>query len=93
MRIPTVFFLALCLWALPASAHPTGVSKVDITLNPDSAEARIEVKRDDIIFVTRMGDPSETPRARWGELSDRIAYYFETRLLIRFDGRSSPARA
>lgn len=92
MRIPTVAFLALCLWALPASAHPTGVSKVDITLTTDSAEARIEVKRDDIIFVTKMGDPSETPRAHWGELSDRIAYYFETRLLIRFDGRSSPAK-
>jgi hydrogenase/urease accessory protein HupE len=90
MRILSCLFLAICLWARPAQAHPTGVSKVDITLKPDSAEARIEVKRDDIIFVTRIGDPAETPRAQWPELSDRIAYYFETRLELRFDHSSQP---
>jgi hydrogenase/urease accessory protein HupE len=92
MRILTCLLLAGCLWARPALAHPTGVSKVDLTLKPDSAEVRIEVKLDDILYAAKIGDPQATPRAQWPELSDRIAYYFQSRLEVRFDGRSGPMR-
>ena len=91
-KLLVLFLLAALASARPALAHPTGVSKVDITLKDDSVEARIEVKRDDILFVTHMGDPKETPRAQWPELSDRIAYYFETRLELQLDRRSGPVR-
>jgi hypothetical protein len=92
MRILPGFLIALCLWARPALAHPNGVSKVDITVKPDSVEARIEVKLDDVLYSTKIGDPMATPPAQRDELSDRIAYYFQTRLEVRFDGRSSPVR-
>lgn len=90
MRIPFSLLIALCLWARPALAHPTGVSKVDIFLKPDSAEALIETKRDDIIFVAGVGDPNSKPRSEWPGLTDQIAYYFETRLEVRFDHSSAP---
>jgi hypothetical protein len=92
MRILPGFLIALCLWARPALAHPNGVSRVDITLKPDSVEARIEVKLDDVLYSTRIGDPMSTPPEHRDELSDRIAYYFQSRLEVRFDGRSSPVR-
>jgi hypothetical protein len=92
MRILPGFLIALCLWARPALAHPNGVSKVDITLRPDTVEARIEVKLDDVLYSTKIGDPKATPLAQRDELSDRIAYYFQSRLEVRFDGRSGPMR-
>lgn len=90
--IPVLLAACLGLGARAASAHPSGVSKIDVTLRGDSAEARIEVKRDDILFVTQIGDPANTPKAQWPELSDRIAYYLENRLELRFDGHSAPAK-
>jgi HupE / UreJ protein len=92
MRILPGFLIALCLWARPAIAHPTGVSKVDITLTADSAEARIETKRDDILFVAGVGDPASRPPSEWPGLTDQIAYYFESRLEVRFDGSSAPVQ-
>jgi hypothetical protein len=92
MRSLALILCAACLWARPALAHPNGVSKVDITLRGDTAEVRVEVKPDDALNVVHAGYIGDMPGARLSEVSDRIAHYFESRLELRFDGRSAPVR-
>jgi hypothetical protein len=92
MRILACLLFAVCLCARSASAHPSGVSKIDVTVKPDSLEARIEVKPDDILYVTQAGDPFRMSRPQLDEVSEKLAYYLETHMEVRFDGRSVPVK-
>lgn len=92
MRRFAFLLFAAGLAARAAWAHPSGVSKLDITIKGDSVEARIEAKRDDMLYVTHVGDPMDTPRERWPEFSDRFAYYYETHVDLKFDGRAAPVK-
>ena len=77
----------------PAAAHPSGVSKVDVTFRPDDTlEATVDVNRGDLWYALGFGLVSETPRSEYGSMSDRIAYYYQTRLDLKFDGASPPMK-
>lgn len=84
-------FLAALL-ARPVSAHPTGVSKVDVTLAADSVKASLDVNRDDLNYALGLKSAREAHASEFDAMSDRIAYYFETRLDLKFDGRSAPVK-
>jgi hypothetical protein len=91
MRYLACLLIAAAFCVRPASAHPSGVSKVDITLKPDSVEARVEFKPDDILNVVHR-DLFAIPLSARGEISDQIAHYLETRLELKFDGRAGLPR-
>jgi hypothetical protein len=90
MRYLTCLSIAICLWARPASAHPNGASKIDVTLKGDSAEAYIQVKQDDILSVSHAGSYWGATKAQLQEISDKNAYYQETHFDLKMDGRSAP---
>jgi hypothetical protein len=81
-----------CLLPLAARAHPSGVSKVDITLSADSVKASLDVNRDDLTYALGLKSAREAAASEFEGMSDRIAYYFETRLDLKFDGRSAPVK-
>lgn len=92
MRSLPFLLLIVCLSARMAAAHPNGASKIDVTLKGDSAEARIEVKPDDILFVTHATYIPGLKRAELDEISDKIAYYMQSRFEFKVDGNSAPSR-
>ncbi len=73
-----------------AQAHPTGVSKVDVTLRGDTVEARVDVNRSDLWYALGFEQVNATPRSEYASMNDRIAYYYQTRLDLKFDGASAP---
>ncbi len=75
-----------------AAAHPTGVSKVDMTLRGDTLVARVDVNRDDLWYALGFKPIREVPHSEYDAISDRIAYYYETRLDVKFDGRAAPIK-
>jgi hypothetical protein len=79
----------VCLLPRTAVAHPSGVSKVDMTLRGDTLEARVDVNRDDLWYALGLKPLNETPRSEYPSISDRIAYYYQTRLDLKFDGRAA----
>lgn len=84
---------AALLIALPrtASAHASGASKVDIILRADDTlEASVNVKRDDLWYALGFKQMGEAPRSEFASMSERIAFYFQTRLDLKFDGASAP---
>jgi hypothetical protein len=80
-----------CLGGL-ASAHPSGVSKVDLYLRQDTLEANVDVNRDDLFYALGFKQMAEAPRSEYESMADRIAYYFQTRLDVKFDGRTPDAK-
>lgn len=80
----------LCLLPGLISAHPSGVSKVDLIVATDSVKASLDVNRDDLIYALGLKSAREAAPSEYEAMSDRIAYYFETRLDLKFDGRSAP---
>jgi hypothetical protein len=92
MRYLACLLIAVCLWAYPAAAHPNGSSKIDLILTADSVQASVDVKPDDIIFVAQVGDVFSFTEPQRLEASDKIAYYMETHVDLKFDGRSVPVR-
>lgn len=93
MRYLACLLIAVCLWARPAAAHPNGASKIDLILTSDSVQANVEVKPDDIVNVTHVGDVNRfTTLPEYLEASDKIAYYMETRVELKFDGNSAPVK-
>ncbi|MEO6094340.1 MAG: HupE/UreJ family protein [Fibrobacteria bacterium] len=90
LRFASLTAAFLIVMARPAASHPTGVSKVDITFRADSVEASVDVNRDDLWYALGFNPVSETPRSEYGSMSDRIAYYYQTRLDLKFDGASAP---
>lgn len=75
-----------------ASAHPSGVSKVDLDVRPDTVEARIDVNRDDLFYALGLKQPSQVDKSEYPGMADRIAYYYETRLAVKIDGRVPPMK-
>jgi hypothetical protein len=90
MRYLASLLIAVCLGALPASAHPNGASLIDITLKGDSAEAGIQVKPDDILSVTQAGNYWGATPAKLQEIGDKLAYYLEARFDFKVDGHAAP---
>ena len=90
LRARAAFAALLCLFPVLAAAHPSGVSKVDVTLSADSVKASLDVNRDDLIYALGLKSAREAAPSEYDAMSDRIAYYFETRLDLKFDGRSAP---
>jgi hypothetical protein len=84
--------LTVCLSARMAAAHPNGASRIDVVLKGDSAEATIAVKPDDILYVVQAGYLPELTKSKVEEISDKIAYYMESRFEFKVDGRSAPVR-
>lgn len=72
-----------------AIGHPSGVSKVDLTLKPDTLEVRVDVNRDDLFYALGFKQMSNTPKSEIPGMADRIAYYFQTRLDLKFDASSA----
>ncbi|HKP97137.1 MAG TPA: HupE/UreJ family protein [Fibrobacteria bacterium] len=72
-----------------AAAHPSGVSKVDMIVRGDTVEARVDVNRDDLFYALGFKTLGETPKSEYASLADRIAYYYQTRLDLKFDGRAA----
>jgi hypothetical protein len=92
-RCGTAAALALLILGLAprrAQAHPTGVSKVDVTLRGDTVEALIDVNRDDLWYALGFKQVRDTPRSEYPSMNDRIAYYYQTRLDLKFDGTAAP---
>ncbi len=90
MRYLACLSIAVCLGALPASAHPNGASRIDVALKGDSAVADIEVKPDDILSVSHAPSYWGAKPAVLRDISDKIAYYLETRFELKIDGHSAP---
>jgi len=90
MRYLVCLLITLCLCARPASAHPNGASKIDVTLMADSVKALIEVKPDDILWVSKAGSYWGATKEQLAEISEKIAYYEETRFELKIDGHSAP---
>ena len=84
--------LFLGLAAQPAQAHPSGVSKVDVTLRGDTVEAVVDVNRDDLWYALDFKQVRDTPRSEYPSINDRIAYYYQTRLDLKFDGAAAPMK-
>ena len=70
-------------------AHPTGVSKVDLTIKGDTLKASVDVNRSDLFYALGFGPITEAAKTDFGALSDRVAYYFQTRLDLKIDGSSA----
>lgn len=83
-------FLLLGLAPQRALAHPTGVSKVDVTLRGDTVEAQVDVNRSDLWYALGFDQIQDVPRSEYASMNDRIAYYYQTRLDLKFDGASAP---
>jgi hypothetical protein len=81
--------LALCLFPRFAAAHPSGVSRVDMQVRTDTLEGRIDVNRDDLFYALGFKMLTETPPSEYPSMADRIAYYYQTRLDVKFDGRAA----
>ena len=81
-------FIFACLLPESARAHPSGVSKVDMTLRQDTLEALVDVNRDDLYYALGFKSLRDIPRSEYGSMSDRIAFYYQTRFDVKFDGRS-----
>jgi HupE/UreJ protein len=75
-----------------AQAHPSGVSKVDVTVRGDSVEARVDVNRGDLWYALGFDQIGNTPRSEYPSINDRIAYYYQTRLDLKFDGTAAPVK-
>lgn len=78
-------FLLLALLAPPALAHPTGVSKIDFYLTPDSVEAEVDVNRNDLYYSLGVNELAAVPKTEYGLLNDRIALYYQSRIPVNFD--------
>lgn len=90
LKTRTAFMAGLlalaCLFPRMSAAHPTGVSKVDVTIREDTVEARVDVNRADLAFALNFPLVEYTPKSEFASMSDRIAYYFQTRLDLKIDG-------
>ena len=87
-----LILIAFACLPFAAGAHPSGVSKVDMTLRGDTLEARVDVNRDDLWYALGFKPIREVPHSEYDGISDRIAYYYETRLDVKFDGRAAPIK-
>lgn len=78
--------ILVCL-ASAVSAHPSGASRVDVIIREDTVEARVDVNRDDLFYALGFKQmASGIPHSEYGPMADRIAYYFQTRMDLKFDG-------
>ncbi len=78
---------AYCVLAIVgANAHPSGVSKVDVTIHPDKLEIRVDVNHDDLFYALRFKETKKSTKTEISEMADRVAYYFQTRVYLKFDG-------
>ncbi|MDB5048602.1 MAG: hypothetical protein JWO30_1673 [Fibrobacteres bacterium] len=75
-----------------AAAHPSGVSRVDMIVRQDTLEGRVDVNRDDLFYALEFKSLRETPKSEYGSMADRIAYYYQTRLDVKFDGRAADTK-
>jgi hypothetical protein len=82
-------WLLLAFLAAGAMAHPSGVSKVDITIKGDTLETRVDVNHDDLFYALNFQQASRVSKSDLQGMADRIAYYFQTRLDLKFDGVSA----
>lgn len=84
----------LILGLLPqqAHAHPSGVSKVDVFLRGDTVEASIDANRNDLWYALNFEQVKDIPRSEYASINDRIAYYYQTRLDLKFDGTAAPMK-
>ncbi len=84
-----VIAVAAFAFLLPgaAAAHPSGVSKVDMKLLADTLEGRIDVNRDDLFYALGFKQMKDIPKSEYGSMADRIAYYYQTRMDVKIDGR------
>ncbi|MEO7425293.1 MAG: HupE/UreJ family protein [Fibrobacteria bacterium] len=73
-----------------AKAHPSGVSRVDLTLRADTLEGRIDAKSGDVFYA--LGFESIDNAHEYSSMADRIAFYYQTRLGVKFDGREPAMR-
>lgn len=85
-------FLFLCFTAQPAQAHPSGVSKVDVILRGDTVEASVDANRNDLWYALNFDQVKDIPRSEYPSINDRIAYYYQTRLDLKFDGTAAPMK-
>jgi hypothetical protein len=81
-----VLIAVACFCPRLSHAHPTGVSKMDFTLKGDTLEALVDVNSADLFFALQIPTLTYVPRSEYRPLSDRIAYYFQTRMDVKFDG-------
>jgi HupE / UreJ protein len=85
-RWPLRFFSVLTGLTLSIFGHPTGVSKIDLTLKSDTLIGLVDVNGNDLFYALRIKSDDIGPSSKLSEISDRIAYYCLTRLELRFDG-------
>jgi hypothetical protein len=85
-RVLAASLLLTAFFAGRTSAHPSGASRVDVIVRPDTVEARIDVNRDDLFYALNFKQMQQAPRSEYGPMADRIAYYFQTRTDMKFDG-------
>ncbi|HLP40707.1 MAG TPA: HupE/UreJ family protein [Fibrobacteria bacterium] len=78
-------FLLISLFVSLASAHPTGVSKIDLHIKRDSVAVTVDVNRNDLFYALGVTSQETMTKAEYGLLSDRIALYFQSRVPITFD--------
>ncbi len=69
-----------------ALAHATGLSKIDLTLRADTLESSVSVNRDDLFYALGFVRTPKLTQADISDISDRIAFYYQTRLVLKFDG-------
>jgi hypothetical protein len=77
--------LLLSLFAPPALAHPTGVSKIDFYLDGDTVQALVDVNRNDLHYSLSLTNLDILPKEEFKLINDRIALYFESRIPVNFD--------
>lgn len=79
-------------------AHPSGTSKLDLFLKPgpagtaDTLEALVDANRDDLFYsLYPSGIHVKMTKEELRNVNDRIANYFQSRILVKFDNQAAPA--
>jgi len=75
--------------AAGALGHPSGVSKVDLAIKPDTLEVRVDVNRDDLFYALGFQQVNHTSKTELSSMADRIPYYSQPRLDLKFDASSA----
>jgi hypothetical protein len=78
-----------CLFPCLSAAHPSGVSRVEVIVREDTVEARVDANSGDLFYALGFKNLREIPKSEYGSMADRIAYYYQTRLDLKFDGRAA----
>jgi hydrogenase/urease accessory protein HupE len=88
--IPHSALLILFVTPILSLSHPSGTSKLDLFLKGDSLEALVDANRDDLFYsLFPTNDRPKMTKDELRNINERIAYYFQTRVMVDFDGRAA----